>query len=70
MMLDHLCRLEDLDRDLKVVRDATKKSISVPNLNRGRRQVQYHDLYLAEARQIVNSLFRPDFESLGYEMIE
>lgn len=70
LIVDHLCRLEQLNQDLELVRRMTGKAINVKQLNKKGRSVLTHDeLYSCESRNIVNCLYAVDFERLDYQII-
>lgn len=65
--VDHLGRVEDLRTTERWLRDALRRDIAIPHMNRTGQLVDYRTHYSPETRAIVERLYARDIELLGYD---
>jgi hypothetical protein len=67
IVVDFICRFEDLAHDFEIVTQRIQRRATLPHLNRSNHG-DYRDYYNAETAAIVATWFRKDIELFGYRL--
>lgn len=67
-LVKEVCKLEQIDDDIKPIAARLDREINVQHLNIAPQQIDYDDLYTPATRDMVKDLYEEDFERFAYAM--
>ena len=72
ILADYIGRFENLEKDFKYIKEklSLKGTLEHVNKNPLERNKNYLDYYEQESIELVNYVYKDDFEIFGYEMIK
>ena len=72
ILADYIGRFENLEKDFKYIKEklSLKGTLEHVNKNPLERKKNYLDYYEQESIELVNLVYKDDFEIFGYEMIK